>query len=288
MIYRHGWYTSPRFVTFSHDGELVIAAGRRDDPINHQNGIVAFYDAVSGRTVRELPQQEIQRAALAADGRMLVVASSREGGFRGKRFVGVEAATGRTRWFNPPENQKDGFVGVAGMRFEANSPWLHVALEDGTVIRFNGLTGHEQRRFVAEWRTPEQQKAGRIRVPHMPNAAFSHDGRTLVSTQIGRIYVWDVESATLRRTIHYPHHWACALTLAADGRTLATADGSSGTPVDDLIRLYDVETGEQFLTLEPGGDRGNVLTFSPDGTKLFTGFYRGTAIVWDVRGGASA
>ncbi len=161
MIYRHGWYTSPRFVTFSHDGELVIAAGRRDDPINHQNGIVAFYDAVSGRTVRELPQQEIQRAALAADGRMLVVASSREGGFRGKRFVGVEAATGRTRWFNPPENQKDGFVGVAGMRFEANSPWLHVALEDGTVIRFNGLTGHEQRRFVAEWRTPEQQKAGR-------------------------------------------------------------------------------------------------------------------------------
>ena len=29
---------------------------------------------------------------------------------------------------------------------------------------------------------------------------------------------------------------------------------------------------------EPG-----VMAFSPDGTKLFTGFHRGSAIVWDVR-----
>ncbi len=44
-----------------------------------------------------------------------------------------------------------------------------------------------------------------------------------------------------------------------------------------------------FSRSRPGGDRGNVLTFSPDGTKLFTGFYRGTAIVWDVcRGGAAS
>jgi WD40 repeat protein len=50
-----------------------------------------------------------------------------------------------------------------------------------------------------------------------------------------------------------------------------------------LIRLYDVESGEQVLTLEPGGDRGKVLAFSPDGTKLFSGFFRGTAMVWDVR-----
>ena len=92
------------------------------------------------------------------------------------------------------------------------------------MIRLNALTGHEQHRFVAEWRTREQQKGGRIRVPYALNATFSRDGRTLVSTQIGRIHVWDVESATLRRTIQYPHQCSCALTLASDGRMLATTD----------------------------------------------------------------
>jgi WD40 repeat protein len=214
---------------------------------------------------------------------MLVVSTTLGGGLTDKHFVGVEVATGRIRWANPPADQKAGFYSVAGIQFEVNSPWFSAALEDGTVIRFNGLTGHEQRRFVAEWRTPEQQKARHSRVPYMQNASFSGDGRTLVSNQIARIYVWDVESGTLRRTIHYPHLCSCAFTLASDGRTLATTDGYSRELGDDLIRLYDIETGEQLLALEPGGDRGNVLTFSPDGTKLLTGFYRGTAIVWDVR-----
>ena len=145
------------------------------------------------------------------------------------------------------------------------------------------LTGHEQRKFVADWRTPEHQKAGRIHEPHPWDAAFSGDGRTLISSHIARIYVWDVESGTIRRTIEYPHRRACELTLAADDRTLATRDGYSGEPGNDLIRLYDIESGEQILTLEPGGDRGKVLAFSPDGTKLFSGFFRGTAMVWDVR-----
>ena len=40
-------------MTFSHDGKLVVVAGRRDDPVKYDNGIVAFYEAASGRTVRE-------------------------------------------------------------------------------------------------------------------------------------------------------------------------------------------------------------------------------------------
>jgi WD40 repeat protein len=51
----------------------------------------------------------------------------------------------------------------------------------------------------------------------------------------------------------------------------------------DTIRVYDVGTGEQILALEPGRRRAQVLAFSPDGTKLFTGFSGGSGIVWDVR-----
>jgi WD40 repeat protein len=42
------------------------------------------------------------------------------------------------------------------------------------------------------------------------------------------------------------------------------------------------------LTLDPIDDRASVLVFSPDGTKLFTGFHRGSAIIWDVRRGKRA
>ncbi len=76
VISRSGWNAHPAFVGFSRVGQHVIAAGRRDDPVNHDDGIVAMYEAASGRTVREVPQKAIRWAALATDGRMVVVATS--------------------------------------------------------------------------------------------------------------------------------------------------------------------------------------------------------------------
>jgi WD40 repeat protein len=170
------------------------------------------------------------------------------------------------------------------MQFEAKSPWFLAALKSGDVIRFNGLTGHEHRRFLAEWRTPEQQIGSQPREPDMSQATFSADGHTLVSSHREWVYVWDVESGTMRRKLRYPYQHGCHLTLAPYGRTLATSDVRSGENLgQDTIRIYDIETGEQVLALEPVGDRASVLAFSPDGTKLFTGFHRGNAIVWDVR-----
>ena len=70
--------------------------------------------------------------------------------------------------------------------------------------------------------------------------------------------------------------------LAPDGRTLATSDAWPG---EDAIRLYDIETGEQILELEPGEAWANVIEFSPDATRLFTVVDRSSGIIWDVRRG---
>lgn len=111
----------------------------------------------------------------------------------------------------------------------------------------------------------------------------------MVSSSGEWVCVWDVEAGTLRRRIRYPNAHGCFLALAPDGKTVATSEvlyaGESG---EDKIRLYDVETGQPVLTLEPLDDRADVLSFSPDGTKLLTGFRRGTAIVWDVHRGEGA
>ena len=57
----------------------------------------------------------------------------------------------------------------------------------------------------------------------------------------------------MRRKIRRPHQHGCNLTLAPDGRTLATSDVRyAGDLGEDTIRLYDIETGEQVLTLDPG------------------------------------
>ena len=128
------------------------------------------------------------------------------------------------------------------------------------------------------------KKPARPRNPVLFTAAFSADGRTMVSSSGEWVCVWDVEAGTLRRRIRYPNAHGCFLALAPDGKTVATSEvlyaGDSG---EDKIRLYDVETGDPVLTLEPVDDRADVLAFSPDGTKLLTGFRRGSAIVWDVR-----
>jgi WD40 repeat protein len=175
------------------------------------------------------------------------------------------------------------------MQFEAKSPYFAAALSDGNVIRFNELTGHEQRRFLADWRTPEQQKAEKPRAPDMRDAAFSGDGRTMVTSQMEWLYVWDVESGTIRRKIRHPYRHGCNLTLAPDGRTLATSDLRNGAGFgEDTIREYNIETGDQILTLEPGDGRAGVMEFSLDGERLFTGFDRGSGIVWDVRRGQGA
>ncbi len=283
VISRSGWNARPAFVSFSHDGKLVLAAGRRDDPVKYENGIVATYEAATGQLVRELFQKEIRWAAMAREGRMVVVATS-NGSFGDTHFIGIEVGTGRTRWANPPTDQRVGFNPVAGMQFEASSYWFEAALRGGEVIRFNALTGHEQSRFLADWRTEAQQKAGRPRDPDMWQATFSPDARTLVSSQMQWVYVWDVESRTIRRKIQHPHQHGCDLTLAPDSRTLATANlRYAGDVGDDTIRIYDIETGKQVLTLDPGDGRAGVMAFSPDGNRLFTGFSRGSGIVWDVR-----
>ncbi len=288
VISRSGWNASPAFVSFTRDGQFVVAAGRRDDPINYENGIVAVYEADSGKLVREVIQKEIRWAALAPDGRMIVVATS-NGSYGDTHFVGVELGTGRTRWANPPEHQRDAFVPVAAMRFEAKPPYFAAAVQDGAVIRFNALTGHEQRRFLAEWRTPAQQKARRPAEPGMSEAAFSREGRTLVSLADEWIYVWDVETGAMRRKFRHPQGESYHLTLAPDGCTLATVDlRHNNKLVLDTIRLFDVETGEQVLALDAGDDRAGVMAFSPDGNRLFTGFGRGTGIIWDVRRGGRA
>jgi RNA polymerase sigma-70 factor (ECF subfamily) len=268
---------APDHLGFSRNGKLLFAAGQRDLASPTGKGIVVVYEAATGEVAREISRGWIRLAAPALDGRMVVVANDNS-------VVGIEAVTGERRWSTPTVNKPNTYVQPAALQFEANPPWFDVALKDGNVIRFNVLTGHEERRFLADERTPDQRPAAGPSNEILTAAAFSADGRTMASFARGWISVWDVEAGTLRRQIRYPATEVCLLALAHDGKTVAATGVPNNEDFGEVtIRLYDAETGEPVFTLEPAEDRAQVMAFSPDGTRLLTGSERGSAIVWDVR-----
>ena len=88
----------------------------------------------------------------------------------------------------------------------------------------------------------------------------------------------------MRRRIRHPHVHGCVLCVSPDAKIVATSDllyvQDYGV---DTIRLVDLESGEQIMTAEPDDNRAGVLSFSPDGSKLFAGYVSGSATIWDVR-----
>jgi WD40 repeat protein len=273
VISRSGWNARPEFVAFSADGFRIIVAGRRDDPVNCETGIVAIYEPKKGLPVRRIFQREIGQAALSAD-RKVVVATTSEG----TEFVGIEVETGRTLYKTPAEGVPGGFDEICALQFHPTSSTLMLADRNGDVIQFEGLNGSEQRRFVADFRTPEQLQAARPRPPDMWRGVFSADCRLLITSAAEFIYLWDVPTGKLTRKFRHRHAYGCLVAISPDGKTFATSDYG-----EDPIRLYAVETGEQIMTFEQKDNRTAVLKFSPDGTKLFAGYYRGSAEIWDAR-----
>jgi WD40 repeat protein/beta-lactamase regulating signal transducer with metallopeptidase domain len=281
-----GHVVEPNFVTFSRDGRRVIAAGGRD----MDTGLVAIYEANRGLLVRTVPLSEVTRAALSPDRAVLVVAASCKEirAFDVARLHAIDVETGQMLWATPPEGDKGAFFQLRAIQFRADSRSFDVAQCNGNVIHFDALTGKEKRRFKADWRPLEQQKADRpFTTPQVLwLGAFSPDNRTLVSSAHEFAYVWDVDAGKVRRKIRRSHKWGSYLAISPDGKTLATADHLSADDYgSDTIRLYDLDTGEPALTLEPENNRAVVMTFSPDSGKLFTAFQGGTAMVWDVRHG---
>ena len=116
------------------------------------------------------------------------------------------------------------------------------------------------------------------------DAAFSGDGRTLVTSDDSVVVVRDVRTGRrLEGTDRYPAQ-DLVTDVAVDRRArLMALSEFSGT-----IEVVDVTQGQQLTALDlPRRVRGTAsmqhLTFSPDGRWLAAGTDGGAAVVWDTR-----
>ncbi len=130
---------------------------------------------------------------------------------------------------------------------------------------------------------------------HATTPVFNRTGNILAAGAGERIFLWNLRTRKLHKTLEGHKNAVCSLVLSPDGRTLASSSryipspfAPQQDPPKDDIRLWDIETGELRGVIEAGEVNIPALAFSPDGETLAAIAWapgsRDTIVsIWDVK-----
>jgi WD40 repeat protein len=106
--------------------------------------------------------------------------------------------------------------------------------------------------------------------------AFSPDGRRLAAANLaGAVKVWEVPTFRKWKEFQAHAHPVSALAFSPDSRRLGTAgDG------DEAIKLWDVDTWQELITLPHGRRKLQELLFIADGSQLTGRTPQGELLFW--------
>ena len=142
---------------------------------------------------------------------------------------------------------------------------LAIGYRDGTVAWWDIATG-------TRLAFPKCHYSAGVRVRFSPD-----DGRWFAAAAMdGLITVWDAATQQPKPIDRGFRSGLRDVVFSPDEQRLI----ASGSSPQDLVKIWDVETGREVATLpgEPG--YFNHIGFSPDGNTLFGGSMEGTALLW--------
>jgi WD40 repeat protein len=102
--------------------------------------------------------------------------------------------------------------------------------------------------------------------------------------QVYAIFVRDASTGELVATLEGHQAPILAIAWAPDGKQLASSAGDydPSNPLDRTVRIWDIDSYEQFYVLEGHTHIVSSVTWNPDGTQLASGSWDGTIRIWDM------
>jgi WD40 repeat protein len=250
-----GSWTTGNTLSLSPSGTLLISSGAGND--------IIVRDIETGEQLEEYSAPDWVYAVDMSPDERFIAAGTRSGGIIViDREIGEQVA----------QIQK----GTSTVTF----------MEEGELL----LTGSGSGTDIWNWRDGERVRSFDPQLVEPMDIALTRDGRRLfVSTTTGDIYVWDVQSLRMQRTLR-GHQQVSArgketdpevrsLDMLPDGTVLASAAN------DGRVVFWDVDTLTPQSAIDTG-DRSLVdARFSPDGSELVTATLSGPVRIWDVKTG---
>ncbi len=282
-------------VAFSPDGKTLASNGDRFG--------LRFWDAASGKKLREAERNLLEDFAYFPDGKTLVAWEA------DRRLHFYDALTAKHLGKSEASPCQDDFlvlsadgktaatVGGAntfdlwdiargkrlhefeGHRKEVNS--LAFSVDGGTLFSSAGINGDGLRMWDVA--TGETRKTPRSIPSPVSGLSLSPDGKLMAvwTFGVGTIHFVDPMSGTERRSIKGEGKGQNAVAWSGDGKTLVCRNHS-----DRNIRLWEVGTGKQCLAIPMRLDQGHYVVLSPDGKLVAAGGFRdGSIHLWDAVNG---
>ncbi len=172
---------------------------------------------------------------------------------------------------------------ILGLSFSPDGRFLAAGLEDSTVIVWVVANGEEQYRL-----------SGHTQI--VTDVEFSPDSQLLASSSgDSSIRLWDMATGETLHILDDHTGFVMKLSFAKDGTRLvsSSADETLTSSADDItdrtVRIWDVETGENILTIDPKSGFIRDVEFSPDGRTVASTSWDfdngGTARIYDAKSG---
>ncbi|MHC5540747.1 WD40 repeat domain-containing protein, partial [Singulisphaera rosea] len=237
-----------------------LAVSRADGTVftGGYDGTVRHWDPVEGRELNVIAtiNAPVNELALSPDGKTLVLGTAQREG-----KLGLWSVAERRELIRLP---------LANARISVR----HVAFSpDGKTVA-SGLRVWDVKsgRVLVQFRHSDAQRvqsAGDLPIFYSP------DSSRIITIERDGVYLWDIASGkgigqVVRAEI--PHDPAAM--ISPDGRLMATGgvfDPSPEKPRDEPIRVWELASGKEVVTLRDHKETTRDLAFSPDGRYLASG-----------------
>jgi WD40 repeat protein len=289
------------WAAFDAEGERVVTGGR--------DGVARVSDAATGDEIAAFRghRQEVSKAAFLPAGRWVVSTGwSEDPGFE-STLATWDAATGRRRSLR----RAPGFEFFSAFAVSPDGRFVLTGRSDGAVQRWRVLDGRLERpvslpgahgddvnevafapggRFAVTasedgtarvWRVAGGRLMATLRAGErgIVSAAFSADGRRLVTASEKAAVVWNARSGKKLAELRGHTDWVNDANFRADGNLVVTA-GADGT-----ARVWEARTGTSLVVLRGHTSSVWAADFGRGGEAVVTASADGTARIWDVSTG---